>query len=235
MHLFLEMFSARNRRLIFAYLFLCLFSLALLWSVTEPIRGPYEDLDPGVPKSIFFRQILWVVVGCVVLTAAARLSLHYLENIAWFLYILVIVLLILVLAVGPPVGGARRWLVLGILRMQPSEMAKIAFILVSASILSRNSGEHRQLIPTLMTFVLASGSGSGISNSFMISRLDMTRILRDRSLIFSRTLSTVATISTLDSLATSPGISSPDSFNIENPTLKRGSSIAFILNLCFFS
>jgi rod shape determining protein RodA len=148
------MLSAGDRRLVFAYLILCLFSLALLWSVTEPIRGPYEDLDPGVPKSIFFRQILWVVTGCFVLAAASRLSLHYLENIAWLLYILVIVLLALVLVVGPPVGGARRWLVLGPLRMQPSEMAKIAFILVSATVLSRNPGEHRQFIPTLTTFVL---------------------------------------------------------------------------------
>ncbi len=143
-----------DQRLLLAFLLLCCISLALLWSVTEPIRGPYEDLDPGVPKAVFFRQVLWFLAGAVALLTAARIPLRQLENAAWPLYLTALLMLILVLVLGPSVSGSRRWLVLGPFRMQPSELAKIATIVLTANFLSRPRAARKLLWPTLLTFLL---------------------------------------------------------------------------------
>jgi rod shape determining protein RodA len=125
-------------RLVFlAWCLLCLASLALLWSVTEPISGPYEQLDPGVAKQVFVRQVVWLVISLVGLLLAARIPLRYLDNVAIPLYLFSILLLLLILVVGPRIGGARRWLALGSLRVQPSELAKVTFIIMAANVLGR--------------------------------------------------------------------------------------------------
>jgi rod shape determining protein RodA len=58
----------------------------------------------------------------------------------------------LILVAGPKIGGARRWLVLGPLRLQPSELAKVAFILVNANLLARSAEEGRSLAATALSF-----------------------------------------------------------------------------------
>ena len=102
-----------DRWILLAWFLLCLVSLAVLWSVTEPIHGPYEELDPGVSKSVFFRQIYWMMIGFCALVVASRIPLRYLDNIATPLFLFSILLLVLILLVGPRIGGARRWLVIG--------------------------------------------------------------------------------------------------------------------------
>lgn len=154
MRLIDQIVTAVDHRLLLVFFMLIVFSLAMLWSVTEPIRGPYEDMDPGVPKSIFFRQVLWALAGVLMMLVAARLPLRQLENAAWLLYLALLLLLVLVLLVGSSVSGSRRWLVLGPLRMQPSELAKIALIITTASILSRQHTVRRQIWPALATLFL---------------------------------------------------------------------------------
>jgi rod shape determining protein RodA len=51
---------------------------------------------------------------------------------AWPIYLVTCVLLVLVLAIGTPIKGAQRWLDLGAFNMQPSELAKLAIMLVVA-------------------------------------------------------------------------------------------------------
>ncbi|MFH1842854.1 MAG: rod shape-determining protein RodA [bacterium] len=150
----LSYFPSGDAKLLLAYLGLCCFSLAILWSVTEGLRGPYEDFDPGVPKTIFYRQLVWVFVGWIVLAVASRLPLHHLENLAAPIYLGMLVMLVVVLFWGPAVSGAHRWLAFGPLRIQPSEVAKICFILVMASLLSKYQGSRRQLAPTTLSLLL---------------------------------------------------------------------------------
>ena len=143
-----------DKRIFLAWLLLCLASLAVLWSVTEPIRGPYEQPDPGVAKSVFWRQAAWLAVSWLALLVAARLPLRYLEHTSVLLYLVVVLLLVLVLAVGPRIGGARRWLVLGPLRLQPAEIAKVTLVLVLANALGRGGGGGRSPAVTVFSFLL---------------------------------------------------------------------------------
>jgi rod shape determining protein RodA len=143
-----------DRTIFWAWLALCLYGLAVLWSVTEPISGPYEQLDPGVAKVVFTRQAVWVGLGYVALLAATRVPLRHLDNVAFPLYLGAMALLLLLLLVGPKIGGAQRWLALGPARIQPSEIGKIAFIVMVASILGRSKHESGGFGPTLLSFVL---------------------------------------------------------------------------------
>ena len=77
-------------------------------------------------------QAINILVALIVMWAAANVPLHYLSKIALPLYAVGLVLLIAVALGGEVVNGARRWLNLGITRIQPSEMMKIALPLMLA-------------------------------------------------------------------------------------------------------
>jgi rod shape determining protein RodA len=79
--------------------------------------------------SIFYRQLLWVGIGALFLIAAFVVDYRNLMHFAWPLYGLVVLSLALVLLAGREISGARRWIALGPLRMQPSELMKI-FVIV---------------------------------------------------------------------------------------------------------
>jgi len=143
-----------DKRIFLAWLLLVLSSLAILWSVTEPIQGPYADLDPVVAKGVFYRQLVWAFLAYAGLLLAVRLPLRYLENMAIPLFLFSVVLLAMILVVGPRIGGARRWLLLGPLSFQPSELAKISTILVLATLLGKSSEEGAKLPATFGTFLV---------------------------------------------------------------------------------
>jgi rod shape determining protein RodA len=143
-----------DKRIFLAWVLLCLASLALLWSVTEPIKGPYEQLDPVVAKGVFYRQLVWMFLGFTALLVVARLPLRFLENLAIPLFIVSVLMLAFILTAGPRIGGARRWLVVGPLQFQASELAKVAFILVMALILEKSREAGRGLSVTVGSFVL---------------------------------------------------------------------------------
>jgi len=143
-----------DRGIFFAWLLLCLASLAVLWSVTEPISGPYEQLDPGVAKGVFVKQVVWVLLGYLGLMAATRVPLRYLDNVAVPLYVFSIVLLLVLMVVGPRIGGARRWLPFGPMRLQPSEVAKVTFIIMTANVLARSKDSGARLMTMVLSFAV---------------------------------------------------------------------------------
>jgi rod shape determining protein RodA len=144
-----------DRRLILIYAALLLYSLALLWSVTEPLRGAYAQVSVDVPKGVFWRQVLWVTVSWVAVSVVSRIPLRHLENLAWPAYLGTVVLLAAVLVVAPEVGGARRWLAIGSLRLQPSEFAKVALVLLLAAWLARRLESGSPVLASLGSLVLA--------------------------------------------------------------------------------
>lgn len=154
MKLFWFLMPPGDRWILLAWILLCLVSLAVLWSVTEPIQGPYRDIDPGVAKGIFVKQVFWMVIGFGALLLASRVPLRNLDNVAIPLFLFSLFLLALILVAGPKIGGARRWLVLGPIHFQPSELAKVTFILVTANFLGRSTEEGRGLLAALGSFLV---------------------------------------------------------------------------------
>jgi cell division protein FtsW len=78
------------------------------------------------------RQAMWLGLGLVACAGTAWLDYHRYRKYAWPLFITAAVLLILVLIFGRRINGALRWLVLGPIRLQPSEFAKYVLVIVLA-------------------------------------------------------------------------------------------------------
>lgn len=93
--------------------------------------------------SFFFlkKQIFGVAVGIVCYVLFSLLNYNILQKFKWLFTVLAMILLGLVFV--PKIGvtnyGATRWINLGVITFQPSEVAKFAFILFSASVLSKSA------------------------------------------------------------------------------------------------
>ncbi len=86
--------------------------------------------------SIAWRQAAWFGVGLLALLAIASLDYRKLVRAAPALYLLGLAGLALVFAVGRSVSGARRWIVLGPMSVQPSEIFKICFVLMAVWVIT---------------------------------------------------------------------------------------------------
>jgi rod shape determining protein RodA len=94
------------------------------------------------------RQILWYTIGTAAAVSICLVDYHTLSRWAFVVYWLSIVPLVLVLVrgIGTTHGwGAMRWIDLGFFQFQPSEFAKLSFILAQAHYLSRPAQELRSV------------------------------------------------------------------------------------------
>ena len=83
------------------------------------------------------RQIIWMVLGFGVMLGAMNIPYGKWKSWAPVIILLCVVSLMLVLGVGTVVNRARRWLSLGLLSVQPTEMAKLGVVLYLAAYLSK--------------------------------------------------------------------------------------------------
>jgi len=79
--------------------------------------------------SVAWRQLLWVAVGAVAMVVVASIDYRRLVRMGPALYLLGLGALVAVFVVGRTVSGAKRWIVLGPVSVQPSEVFKICFLL----------------------------------------------------------------------------------------------------------
>ncbi|MGH7990617.1 MAG: FtsW/RodA/SpoVE family cell cycle protein, partial [Limisphaerales bacterium] len=95
---------------------------------------------------IWIRQIVWYALGLGAGAALCLLDYHTLARWAMVAYWATIFFLVIVLIphIGSMRFGARRWIDLGFFQFQPSEFAKLAFILAASNFLSRPPEELRQ-------------------------------------------------------------------------------------------
>ncbi|MDH4260739.1 MAG: FtsW/RodA/SpoVE family cell cycle protein, partial [Gammaproteobacteria bacterium] len=81
---------------------------------------------------LWFSQVARFGIGIAVMIAIARVPDHFLRMAAPAAYVLGLVLLLLVAFVGDVGKGAQRWLDIGIIRFQPSEIMKLAVPMMCA-------------------------------------------------------------------------------------------------------
>lgn len=94
------------------------------------------DIESGGVSSLFVSQMVWFMIGATLGFASLLIDYRILLRLAYPAYGISVLLLLLVLFFGKEVAGNRNWLVLGPVTMQPSEFAKLAFILALARYLS---------------------------------------------------------------------------------------------------
>jgi len=94
-------------------------------------------LSSDAPSYYLKRQAIYAVMGLVALVILSRLDFHRLRHATQPLLATTFVLLVAVLAIGTAVNGARRWIPIGFMNFQPSELAKLVLALWTAALLAR--------------------------------------------------------------------------------------------------
>jgi rod shape determining protein RodA len=150
--------SRIDRLQLAALLGLMLLGTAFVYSAT--MVGEAAGLAPWHSQS-WFRQIVWYSLGMGAAVGLCCVDYRTIARWSMVIYWATILLLAAVLVCGTVRFGARRWFDLGFFSLQPSEFAKLAFILAMAHFLSRPTEELRVMSTfwkalglTLLPFVL---------------------------------------------------------------------------------
>ncbi|MBI5397646.1 MAG: putative lipid II flippase FtsW [Verrucomicrobia bacterium] len=119
-------------------LFLLSFGLVMLYSASYPyaLRSAQYDHNP-----LWFlnRQLLWIGIGLIAMLVTAGVDYARWRKLSWLLWLVAFALcaIVLVPGIGQMINGSRRWLRFGPVTLQPSELGKIAVILLLAHYLDR--------------------------------------------------------------------------------------------------
>ena len=124
----------------FLVLVLGLLAGGVLMVLSSSYPRAYYDpghITGGNAAYYFIRQLVYSAAGCLVMLLASRLPMGFYRRYAPHSLALTIVLLLLVPVIGVKANGSRRWLGVGGLTLQPSELAKLAVILFFAVMICR--------------------------------------------------------------------------------------------------
>jgi len=99
----------------------------------------YSAVTAGadVSQTLCLRQFIWYCAGLLLMVISVLFDYKMLERWSHVIYCICVLLLICVLLFGKFVGGSRRWLAFGPVSVQPSEMIKIAVVIVLARYYSK--------------------------------------------------------------------------------------------------
>ena len=119
--------------LLFIVLFLLAFGLVMLYS-TSSYDGSSQKGDPA-----FFlkRQLVSTIIGMVVMIVVANIPYHFWEHFAVLGYVVSIIMILLIIPFGYEANGAKRWLRVAGMSIQPAEVAKLGMILFLACLICR--------------------------------------------------------------------------------------------------
>lgn len=130
-----------------------LFGLVMILSASS-VTALENSVDP---TTFFERQLLGLGLGAIAFVVTSRVHYSYWARFARVGLVVAYGLLLLVLVIGVEVGGSTRWIDVGPLRFQPSELAKLTIVLFVADLLAgreRHIGDiRRSLNPVLVFFI----------------------------------------------------------------------------------
>ena len=113
-----------------------MFGLVMVMSAASVI----SVREGGPPWSYAQRQVVWTVVGCLALVATSWISIDFWRRHVrvWLFTTIGMLVAVLIPGIGITVNGATRWIGVGPLQLQPSELAKFALLLFCADLLDRS-------------------------------------------------------------------------------------------------
>ena len=153
--------SVKSGRRSFDAAFFLLVMLLLLIGVVMVLSSSYARAyyDPGQVTGgnaayYFVRQLLFALLGTAAMLLAARIPMSFYRRYAFQFLAFAVVLLLLVPFIGVKANGSRRWLGIGGLTLQPSELAKLGVILAFSSLICRFRGKMSTFRFGILPFVL---------------------------------------------------------------------------------
>ena len=141
--------------------FLVLVMLLLIIGMTMVLsasfaRAYYDpgNITGGNAAYYFVRQTLFAALGVAAMLFCSRLPMGFYRRFSIHLLIAAVVLLLLVPVIGVEANGAKRWIGIGGLTLQPSEIAKIAIILSFSTLICKFSGKMKNFKYGIAPFAL---------------------------------------------------------------------------------
>ena len=159
-----------DQALLWVVLALLAWGLVMVYSAS--IAMPDNPRFGKIASTHFLmRHVFALIVGFVVALLAFQVSMATWERVAPWLFVVSIVLLVAVLIphVGTVVNGARRWLSLGIMNFQPSELAKFAVLIYASDYMVRKMDVKERFFRA----VLPMGAAVAIVGVLLLAEPDM--------------------------------------------------------------
>jgi cell division protein FtsW len=132
-----------DRLMFFGLLLLMGTGLILSFAASPPIAAKF-DLEP-----FYFvrRHAALLVPAVAILFGASTLTPKQIRRASLVIFLGGIALMALILVLGPEIKGAKRWLELGVISVQPSEFVKPAFVVLTAWLF--NESQKRRDVPCI--------------------------------------------------------------------------------------
>ncbi len=128
-----------------ATLILVVFGIAMVYSAT---------LNVPTYESYPLRQVIYALIGLVLLLAAATFDYRLLTSLQWPIYAIILAILVAVAVLGQVRGGTSGWFNAGVIFIQPAEISKVLFAIVFAQFLSKHHDDLRKPQWVFGAFVL---------------------------------------------------------------------------------
>ncbi|MDC6166741.1 MULTISPECIES: putative lipid II flippase FtsW [unclassified Roseateles] len=143
-----------------AWVVVCLLALGLLMVYSASIALPDNPkFSRYLPTHFLVRHVVAIALGLLAALVVVQVPVASWERAAPWLFVAALVLLIAVLipGVGKGVNGARRWLPLGLMNFQPSELGKLAMAMYAASYMVRKMDVKENFFRAVWPMVVALG------------------------------------------------------------------------------
>lgn len=108
----------------------------VLWLLAISVLGIL--LVGSAEPSLQSKQLAGVIMGIIVMVCFSLIDYSWILNFYWIIYVVNLGMLLLVRIIGDDAGGATRWIEIGPLRFQPTELSKILIILFFAKFFMKN-------------------------------------------------------------------------------------------------
>ena len=149
----------------FCLLVLLLTAIGLVMLLSASFPSAYYEASPSKHNPLYYfeRQAIFAVLGTAVMLLVSKFNYQRLRGVGKILLYISVVLLLLVLipGIGQIRNGARRWIGMGPLTFQPSEIAKAAIVVYFANSISRKKDQMRTfrygVLPYAILLVLVAG------------------------------------------------------------------------------
>lgn len=112
--------------------FLIIVILLAIYGSIMIISASYSYAEARFSDPFYFskRHGIWLFIGIITMLLSSKIKLSVIKKATPILYIITLILLILVLAMGLVGNGAKRWIAIGPITIQPSEISKLTIILM---------------------------------------------------------------------------------------------------------
>ena len=159
-----------DQALLWVVVALLMWGMVMVYSASIAIPDN-PRLGRLTPTYYLSRHVISLVIGSAVALLAFQMPMEAWEKIARPLFVISLVLLALVLIpyIGKNINGARRWIGLGVMNFQPSELTKLAAIIYAADYMVRKMDVKERFFRA----VLPMGAAVAVAGVFLLAEPDM--------------------------------------------------------------